>query len=333
MATFGTGQAGGNLLPILADVGRFVNCDGENLVEKYHINKLPLAISSRDQLSRALAREVALGKGVGGGIVLEFNVTDKDWERAGKLWGYDEDHLKGIKSKADRLLAGKKHLLVMPTAHFVMGGVAADSWGQTDIPGLLVAGEVAGGLHGANRMGGNALTEAVVFGIRAGQKALDLVNKKKSTISGLGKVAALAQKGMDKAVEKYVGSSGKRDISLIEFKKNIRRLLWNNAGILRTESLLLKAEQELNRCQKDLAYINIAAGNELAGFLEIENMLIMSRMIVKSALQRQESRGSHFRADFTATDNDNWQKHILIKKKGKNMDLLLCNTGFITSPQ
>lgn len=325
LATAIPGHPSRFVLPILADVGKLLNKDGENLVEKYQIDESPVAVVCRDLLSRAMCMEVAKGQGIAGAIMLDLSNSEEGWQKAQKLWGYEDEQMDRIKSWASRLIGKEGYVLVMPTTHFSMGGVVVDTWGRTWIPGLFAAGEVTGGLHGANRLGGNALTEAVVFGQRAGLAASEFaVGQRDTSLSGK-EVCSLALRFWDYIQEKF-SERWEEGVSLVEIKKAIRRTLWENAGVLRSEESLKKALVDIERLEEG---IQSGKPGELVDFLEILNLLLVSRMVVESALYRRESRGAHYRLDFPQQDDINWLKHTLVRRKGERMDVSTCPVGFL----
>ncbi len=150
--------------PRLADCGRLLNGRGEDLLEKYGIDERPAAERARDRLSQALFKEI-YRDGLDVWLHLQ-GLSDENWQI--DPFSSALRHLLG-----ERYGARRRPLRVAPVAHHVMGGVSIDHRGVTTVPGLFAAGEVAGGLHGANRMGGNALSETLVFGARAGTAAAE----------------------------------------------------------------------------------------------------------------------------------------------------------------
>ena len=150
--------------PRLADRGLLVNDDGEDILKKYGIDERPAAERARDRLSQALFRKFIE---TARGIFLDLrDVTEEKW--LSDPFSASMRHILG-----DRRGALDRPLRVAPAAHHTMGGVRIDGKGATSVPGLFAAGEVTGGLHGANRLGGNALSETMVFGARAGNSAAD----------------------------------------------------------------------------------------------------------------------------------------------------------------
>ena len=198
---------------------------------------------------------------------------------------------------------------VAPTAHHFMGGLKINTDASTSLDNLFGAGEVCGGVHGANRLGGNALADTQVFGKIAGESAAkaaksteiksndDMVNAEASRIEGLIK---------------------KGSIKPQEFKNNIKKLMWEKVAIVREEKTLNEALKELQEMQKDLVNLDVKDtkqyNTDLVTALEVINMVEICILTVKSAILRRESRGAHFRSDFPET-NDEWKKSIVMNKE------------------
>lgn len=187
---------------------------------------------------------------------------------------------------------------VRPGAHYMIGGVTTDLDGRTNLPRLWAAGEVTStGLHGANRLASNSLLEGVVFGLRCGQNA---------------SAAALQQPDEFTAprlpsVSHPPGSAGNEELDLTDIRNSLRSLMWRNVGISRNEQDLAAARQQLNFwagyvCRRDLA--------EPVGW-ELQNMMLVGRIMATAALERRESRGVHARSDFPAT-LESQLRHICI---------------------
>ena len=197
-----------------------------------------------------------------------------------------------------------------------MGGVVADSKGATEMPGLFAAGEVVGGVHGANRMGGNALDELLVFGYRAGGAAADWAKEQ-----GLNKNA---ESLINERWETILRNRGRPAESLSPkiLRRMIGEILWENSGILRDEEGLINAMKSLERIRtKNVREVKAETPKEILEMMEVENALWVGEMITRSALKRQESRGAHFREDFPKMDDQNWKGNIFLKKSEGGMTL------------
>jgi L-aspartate oxidase len=189
---------------------------------------------------------------------------------------------------------------VCPAAHYMMGGVKTDLWGRTSIPGLYAAGETADtGVHGANRLASNSLLEGLVFGARSGQAMIqDAPVKKRSSAILPGKRAP--QPDAPDA-EKHPNHSHVES----PLRAQIRSLMWNHVGILRNGKELKGALAQLEALELPTA----AATRE---DYELKNLHSLARLIMRSAIAREESRGSHYRSDFPYRDDDEFQKHSLV---------------------
>lgn len=189
-------------------------------------------------------------------------------------------------------------------AQAINGGLKIDKLGQTTTPGLFAVGEVAGGPHGADRLGGNMLVTCQVFGARAGREAAKLatvpiksVPVKDQTRTEFDRLNAIInQKGT---------------LSVILMKKRIQDAMWKGVLVVRNHKKLKSTIDELNQIKEDINRINVEGFNDLISLLEIENMIDVGKTITLSALHREESRGSHYREDFPATDPA-WLKRILV---------------------
>lgn len=290
----------------LSEVGRVVNSEGKDLFQKYQIVDRPAAIRSRDQYSLAIFQEEAAGKQV----FLDLRaLSDQDWPK--DIVGASlRDLLRNTYSCA------RKPLRISPMCHFFMGGIVTDQNGQTEIPGLFAAGEVVGGLHGANRLGGNALDEVLVFGNRAGKAAAQWAEgqlQPKATEMGMQNRMAEFQKKIGITT---TGTPAKN------IRKAIGEVLWEKAGILREEKGLVEALDSLERLKSEqLPRMRSENPKEVLEKLEVENAVVVAEMIIRSALLRQESRGSHFRKDFPAMDDQKWKGNIYLRKGAKGMDI------------
>ena len=256
--------------------GILKNAAGERFMERYDSARMEL--STRDVIARAIATEVLEGRGTAlGGVYLDVtHLPAEQIER--RLPVMLQQFLQfGTDIRT-------QPMEVAPTAHHFMGGLAITKNAETTVPHLFAAGEVTGGVHGANRLGGNALADTQVFGKRAGMSA--------------GKCAVSAksvnQKALD-AVEEKVSRLFDGDTMVSSVRSTLKKLMWNNVGIYRNELDLKVAEREVKKLQEKR--LKITSPQEIAGAYITENMLTVAGLVISGALLRRESRGAHTRTD------------------------------------
>ncbi|MBK95517.1 MAG: L-aspartate oxidase [Planctomycetaceae bacterium] len=189
---------------------------------------------------------------------------------------------------------------VRPGAHYMIGGVTVDSKGRTTLPGLWAAGEVtSSGLHGANRLASNSLLESLVFGAHAGE--------------GASQAATATQDHYEAYQISNPNIASTNEImDLTDITNSLKSLMWRFVGVRREADTLKEALETIDRWRR---YVLPAQFTSLQGW-ELQNMLTVARIMVNSALERQESRGVHLRTDFPAKDDDNWNRHLRISKSG-----------------
>ena len=252
------------------------NSNGERFMEKY--DPVRMELSTRDIVARALATEILDGRGTpAGGVYLD--VTHLPAEQI-------EKRLPVMLSQFLQfgIDIRREPMQVAPTAHHFMGGLYITPNAETTVPGLFAAGEVTGGVHGANRLGGNALADTQVFGRRAGISA----GKCEASAKSVDSAVLLAIE--DKVSRLYEG-----DTSVSAVQKNLKTLMWNNVGIYRNELDLKVAEREVRRLQGQR--LKITSPQEISGAFITENMLTVAGLVISGALLRRESRGAHTRTD------------------------------------
>ena len=268
------------------DGATLLNRDGERFMLRYD----PLGEqATRDKVSRGAYREIMEGRGFPDATVrLDLGACAHVVpERYPALYERLCLIRPGFGSADASVLA------VRPTAHFLMGGLRIDSTARTTIPGLYAAGETAGGAHGANRLGGNGLSEALVFGRVAGRHAATL-----GAGTGLKEehIRVTGPYRMD------VSPDGACPEALLQL---LRREMYLKAGPIRTARDLLAMTETIAALEERRERLDIASGPRAAGqvqtCLDLENLLLASRLIVESALLREESRGAHHREDFPST--------------------------------
>jgi succinate dehydrogenase / fumarate reductase flavoprotein subunit len=281
-------------------------------------NRRPPELLPRDEVARAINAEVKAGRGSEhGGVYLDVSKrlpADEIKRRLPSMWHQ-------FKELADVDIT-EQPMEVGPTCHYVMGGVKVDpdTTAAYGVEGLFAAGEVAGGMHGSNRLGGNSLSDLLVFGRRAGAGAADYVKKLG------GSVPAASDKAIAHAHEHlnapFTRDGNENPYSLHNELQNVTQDL---VGIIRTEKELVDALKKLDSIRERAAKVKATGGKAFnPGFhlaIDLENMLLVSESIARSALERQESRGGHTRDDYPKMD-PNWrQVNHLSKWSGKAVEV------------
>ena len=292
--------------PSLADAGKVLNSRGEDILQKYGIFDKPVAVRCRDTFSRAMAFEERAGKEVY--LDLRF-LTEATWPG-------DQMALSQREMLARIYSCKEKPLRISPTCHFFMGGIAATINGETGIPGLFAAGEVVGGVHGANRMGGNALSEIFVFGYRAGQTAGQWV---RNTFGNERDPKRVEEQGRQVFENLRLSPAGPPPR---ELRKKFRKILWDRVGIIRDKTSLTRALRAMEQMDREeVPAARRSTPKEILEKLEMENALLVGEMIARSALLREESRGAHYREDFPKEDDDCWKGNIFLRSENGKMHL------------
>jgi fumarate reductase (CoM/CoB) subunit A len=268
----------------------------------------------RDLLSGAVFEEIARGKGTAhGGVWLD--ATDiEDWEETAR------EHPRSFSWPKHFGITGRR-FEVAPTYHFTMGGVRIDKECRTSVAGLFAAGEAAGGLHGANRLAGNALAECVVFGQIAGGHAADLRKESLGPIEGAAVEEQMEERFSAMGPARETG--GSKPSSLVAA---LREIMYRGVGVKRMAKGLEEARQEVARIREEAgAGLRVARGRvfnySLVQGMELLNMLDLCEAVIEAALAREESRGSHLRSDYPGQDNENWLKNIICVRRDGKLEL------------
>lgn len=290
--------------PFLGDHAPIRNALGEDILVKYQIQERPAAVMARDSLSQAMFREIKEGRGFG--PYLEFDLTkvpEKEWDQNPQVHHYKKILL-------EKYPGLKRPLKIAPVCHHFMGGVVIDENCRTSLPGLFAAGEVTGGVHGANRMGGNALSECVVFGALAGHQA--------SQYAAWTRRYPVETCKIEKAkrlLAQWRGKGPDSPKSSQEFKKHLAQIMFAKVGIIRNGEQLERAQKEVESLDEEAQTAMGCQGpREIIEVIELKNLITTARMVIRGALLRTESRGSHCREDYPETDNQRWL--VSIKNEG-----------------
>ncbi|MBM2805962.1 MAG: Succinate dehydrogenase, flavoprotein subunit [Deltaproteobacteria bacterium] len=288
--------------------GKLLNGKFEEFIDRYGSTDFGKYNATRDVAAYAILKEVEAGRGTPhGGAYLDFRHIGESQLRA------------AFGPVIDRLLTNgidlaKTPVEVGPMAHYHMGGVRVDVNMQTRVAGLYAAGEAVGGANGANRLSGNAITEAFVFGERAGSRAAEQV--KKFTDNWHDTLAREAIDGFHKAREADSTDSA----TPIALQAELQELMWEKAGPFRTGAKLSAALARIGQMQRQLAQLPVGAEKQfnldLQDWFELRAMLTTAKAIVQSALARNESRGAHQREDFPAPDDSLLKNQVLELQDG-----------------
>jgi fumarate reductase flavoprotein subunit len=251
--------------------------------------------ATRDIVSRAMYREILAGRvNDHGGLYIEMGHLGPDNVRR---------QFKGMVERCADMgfdLAGAR-VPVVPTAHYMMGGVVFAADGSTALPGLFAAGEDTGGVHGANRLGGNGVANSTVFGGIAGDTMAGWVPRH-------GALEAACPVAMEAALALAQAPLGKPARSLTPLRDALHKLMWDKAGILRDAAGLAEAASGLDALEAELDGIGVAPGRAFnmawQEWLNLRSLLLVSRAIVTAAAARTESRGAHWREDFPQTNRE-----------------------------
>lgn len=291
----GIAETGKPSFMIPFSMGRLANRLGEDLIVKYGFESLGKAIIYyRDKLSRNMMREVKVGNGVEGALLLYPEEV--------------QDDLSSFALELKKKLKLKTPIKVLPTAHFSMGGVEVDDNLNTLIEGLYAVGELVGGIHGANRLGGNALTSCTVTAMRVAENILKyLMERFNDSLS-----ISTDKQIIDQVIRKYSPRDG--IYTPESLKHEIQNIMWVNVGVLRSEESVEKCINRLNEIHGSLGNIRLSNHIDVVKYSELENILLTSLTVSHSALIRTESRGSHFRTDYPE-ENSEWRKNIRITYK------------------
>jgi len=285
--------------------GRLLNNQGEEFAHRYGTAEDGKYVLTRDVATFGILKEVEAGRGSPhGGVYLSFEHCDEAALRA--AFGPVIDRL-----AANNIDLTKMPVEVAPIAHYHMGGVQADAPMHTDIPGLLVAGEAVGGANGANRLSGNAITEALVFGRRAGLSAAEAAQRVRAQ--------ALHPDDAREALDLLVADAPDRRINTAELVQTLQATMADDVGPLRSEAKLVRALAAIGEIERELGARPPGDGKAFdpvrLDWLDLRNMVLVARVVTEAALRRTESRGAHQREDFSGM-LDTWDVNQIARLHG-----------------
>ena len=290
------------------------NKDGERFMERYDHERMEL--SSRDVVARAINSEVGAGRGTPhGGAYLDITHRKPDFIKT-KLPSMYEQFLKLANVDITR-----QPMEVAPTIHYAMGGVRVDAeTGATTVPGLFAAGEVASGLHGANRLGGNSLSDLLVFGKRAGEAA--------AAVTGVPATPSLDPGEIDEAVAELMAPLARpAGESPYKLMAEIQEVMTTHAPIVRNGPALQEGLEKIQELGVRARACGTGGSATLAfnpGWhtaCDLRSMLVNAEALLRSAIERKESRGAHARSDFPKTDDQLSRVTYVVSKAGDGMQV------------
>lgn len=266
---------------------RLVNASGEDLLKKWQVDNINKAsLTKRDEFSVLLYEEDQKAP-----VYLDCRQVPEDaWE-----------DLRRTLFKKIRFDFQKRSIAVSPAVHFFMGGVRTDAQGRTEVPGLYACGEIVWGLHGANRRGGNALTECAVMGKIAGRQAA---------------LFALAQSKVrpdQQESQEWTPGENPSHSRLRELRQKMREIAWKNAGIQRTESGIQQGLAGIGDLQTQLEAVAPQTIEERRLKEDLLSGVLVTKAVLTASLNRRESRGSFIRRDFPREDDRNFLKNSCLK--------------------
>jgi succinate dehydrogenase / fumarate reductase flavoprotein subunit len=272
--------------------GRLLNNKMEEFTQNYGVAEDGKYVITRDVGSYAILKEVEAGRGSPhGGVYLSFQHCPESELR------------EAFGPVIDRLVANGIDLTEMPVevapiAHYHMGGIAVDTQMQTNLPGLYAAGEAVGGANGANRLSGNAITEALVFGRRAGRSAADYAKR----------IGAPADGDTRRAIDLTTAGAAERNLNTAEMVETLQATMQEDVGALRNEIKLKRALSQIDQLTRTLSDLPPGDGKRFdmrrIDWLDLRNMLLVARVVAEAALARTETRGAQHREDYPGMSPD-----------------------------
>ena len=290
---------------LLRHGAELLNGERKPFLERYGLSR---ENAQKGSLARAMLAEVRAGRGTPhGGIFYNLSMFDEDF-----LYKDHAIFTKHARRVGMDLIQQMPEM--MPAAHTNLGGVVIDGRCMTEVEGLFACGEVVGGLHGGNRIGGSAGAETVVFGHLAGDGAADYIRAGATEPSD----AAFAQ-ALEEIEDAVFGRVDGKPCRTEEIRARLGACLHEKLGIVRNRETIREVEEELAALRQLLGESGVSTAEEYAQTVHTEHMLTLAQMQATASGMREESRGVFYREDFPETDETNWRKNIVIRRQGEEM--------------
>ena len=283
-----TGMVGTGVLvteAVRGEGGILYNKNKERFMVNYDKDRMEL--STRDVVAKAIYNEIQEGRGVNGGVYLDVSHLDDEIieERLETMFRQFMDIGVDIR---------REPMIIAPTAHHSMGGVRINEKCETNIKGLFACGEVAGGIHGANRLGGNALADTQVFGAIAGRSAEEFAEESEFNLKDIKEYAdKLIMDIKEEIANKMNNGNNKNEndnkYNVFELINSLKGIMWDYVSIVRNEGGLKKALSEIDDLKNKAENVKINGIIEIQKYLELKNMITVAEIIVKCALERREA--------------------------------------------
>jgi succinate dehydrogenase / fumarate reductase flavoprotein subunit/fumarate reductase flavoprotein subunit len=285
------------------------NGEDERFLHEYAPEKMERAC--RDVVSIASYKEIMSDRGTeNGGVWLDATHLGADTVEA-KFPGMTE------RTRNVGQDLSQTRVEVSPTAHYHMGGAVIDNKCRSDISRLFIAGEDAGGAHGANRLGGNGVVDSTVLGKCAGEAMAEELNKHP--------IDDIPESQITDIIDRVTAPLDRNDgEDIYDLRDELETTMWECAGVVREESSLMTGLERIESLKKRLEQVSVKgskrynlAWNEV---MDVRNLIIASEMVARSALFREESRGAHYRNDHPESDDDNWLANVCVKRGNDGME-------------
>ncbi|MBI4289227.1 MAG: FAD-binding protein [Chloroflexi bacterium] len=288
------------------------NTAGQDILELYGLRS-PQAMT-RDHLAQAMMREIKAGRSHDGFLTLDLTtIPEARRER------FRSALPRGMPPETDALL-------VSPAVHYAMGGVQINERAETALKGLYAAGEVCGGVHGANRLAGNALTDIFVFGDIAGGSAAA-----RASAIPMPELDGGGVKEEINRLRELLSKTGQERVT--DLLASLKKTMWDNVGVIRDENGLKRAISEIAALREALDRVGGGGPRESLQAIRLDKMLTVAEMVTRSALMRRESRGAHYRSDCPDQKDPEWRCNAVVSKAGEKMALSVHPVSTPPSPR